>query len=349
MREALLVLILLLGCTSAPDEAVPEPDIPDVPDDPEPVCNGPVCGSDGITYDTDCDAIDANIDSFTVGECVSEPEPPECIETDGGIHSDVSGSVTLGNVTFDDSCTNSTVLLEYTCVNNEIKNSTVTCEGMCIDGECVDLEPIIDDRCIGPIEPSIAEQNVVKILGSNYTDSCVDFNTVKSYYCKDNNVTAANLNCESGYRCDQGVCVELENGCTETDEGKDIFTKGQTTGFLGLATTLKEWDECEDEGSIKEYYCDLDEAKSEILYCGSGFKCANGKCVKSNCEETDGGRDIFKAGKVTIDDKDYKDFCPGDYKLREYFCYGDGYESDDVQCPKDHICDGGRCVEGYYD
>lgn len=349
MRALILLFILIFGCTSAPIEG--DPVIEEVvtkPSNPEPICSGPVCGSNGQSYDTDCDAIDAKVD-FVIGECKPIILASQCVESDGGLHADVYGSVILGNFTYEDKCINSSNLLEFTCIENEIKNSTVICDGMCFEGECIELLPELDNNCYGPTKPNLENQNTVTLRGVNYSSTCVDYSTVKTFYCKDNNISAININCDPGYRCDQGMCIPLENGCNETDNGKDIYQKGRTNAFRGLANLLNEWDECDDEGTIIEYYCEEGLWKKEYLSCGSGYKCSNGRCVEGLCDESDQGIDIYKKGKVTIDDNEYTDSCISDYKLREYYCYGDDYESDDIQCPKDHICDGARCVEGSID
>ena len=348
MREVLFILaaILLLGCAAPEEPEEPAPVVVTPPEEDVRQCNGPVCGSDGITYDTDCDALDANVQSFTIGACVYEE--PDCEETDDAIESSVAGSVTKGNETYDDYCANSSVLIEYACVGKEIKNSSIECEGMCIDGECVELEPEIDETCQGPLGPDTFVRETVTVAGVNYTDTCIDFTTVKDFYCKDNNVSSTNTNCAVGYRCDGGKCVLLEVSCHETDDGFDIENRGKTTQSLGLATTFDEWDECVDEGMLKEHYCVLNgTAVSELVECGSGKKCVVGRCIESDCYDTDGGFDIYKKGTATFHDEEYEDDCISDEKLREYYCYGDSIESDDVQCPEDYFCDRSRCVEGY--
>ena len=347
MREIVLILtaVLLLGCTASEEPQEPAPIVQEPPDE-VPLCSGPVCGSDGITYETDCDALDAAVQSFTIGECPEIEEP--CNETDGGIESSVFGSVAKGNVSYDDFCEDSSILIEYTCVENEIKNSSISCTGMCVDGECIELEPEVNDTCMGPLEKNIYVTDTVTVTGVNYTDVCVDFKTVKDFYCKDNNVTAANTNCEPGERCDGGKCVALETVCTETDDGKDVYLKGKTTQYLGLSTTFNEWDDCDDQGTVIEHYCDENAtAVTEYIVCESGYKCAAGKCVKGSCSDSDEGHNIFRKGTTRIDDKEYRDNCLSDYKLREYYCYGDDVEVDDLTCPEGYICDNDRCVEGY--
>ncbi|MFH0885170.1 MAG: hypothetical protein V1861_05670, partial [Candidatus Micrarchaeota archaeon] len=104
--------------------------------------------------------------------------------------------------------------------------------------------------------------------------------------------------------------------------------------------------------TVKEYSCLTDGtyATSEVL-CGSGLKCVGGRCVDSNCDENDGGLNIFKYGVTTADGNDYEDDCINDHDILEYFCYGDSVDSSDVDCGKGYICnaDMNKCVEGSVD
>lgn len=306
-----------------------------------PECSGPVCGSDGETYQSDCEAEEAGL-TYTAGECAVD-----CTETDDGIDTKESGRLTLGSATFDDHCLNSTYLLEYACLENEAANATVFCEHGCSDGACQEPEPEPEDiGCVGPVEPDVMVAESVTYNKTEYKDVCADYTTVKDYYCKDKEVKAANSQCPAGLRCEGGACKDVPETCTESDLGKDIYDRGRTVHSKGLATLLNEWDECVDDGMVREYYCTLNGSEVEEIECGSGYKCASGRCIESDCHDTDKGFDIYKAGSTENLNEEKDDHCVDDYKLREYFCYGDDVESDVVTCPEDHICRDDRCVEG---
>ncbi len=337
-----MLLVMVFGCAQ-PEPPAEEPAVVNETDITNETnvteCSGPVCGSDGVTYDTDCD-VPEGID-FTAGACVQEFE---CTDSDGGIESKVAGEVQFDQ-TYEDHCVDEKQLIEYACIENEVANATIECEHGCEGGRCAE-EPEPDLNCYGPVEVDIMVAESVTQNNTLYMDTCIDYTTVKDYYCKDNAVKAQNSQCPSGYRCNLGACEELTTTCEETDLGPDTSERGRTQVSVGFSISFNEWDECVDEGKVLEHYCTIDGAVSEEIECGSGFKCSSGKCIPSECSETDDGYDIYKKGVTTSGDYEERDDCINDYKLREYYCYGDDIESDDHQCPEGYICDGDRCTEG---
>jgi hypothetical protein len=137
--------------------------------------------------------------------------------------------------------------------------------------------------------------------------------------------------------------------CNETDAGNDTSVRGRTTVIKGLLMTFDEEDECIDEGMLKEYYCLPDNtAAGEEMPCPSGTKCLSGRCVESDCSDTDGGLNIYKKGVAEDAADSYEDYCLNSHVMREYFCYGDDARSDLVDCGEGYICneDTQTCIEG---
>ncbi|MBD3209969.1 hypothetical protein GF318_01155 [Candidatus Micrarchaeota archaeon] len=143
----------------------------------------------------------------------------------------------------------------------------------------------------------------------------------------------------------QGQCQpppesEIET-CSDTD-GYDIFTEGTVTS---MKTEFE--DRCVDT-KLKEFFCEAGEAKSDIIDCPENYKCAYGRCIPGQikCTDTDGGYNIYQAGKVEIEsliDATYLDKCTDDDRLREYYCENDDVVTEDVECPSG--CKQGRCLQ----
>ena len=229
------------------------------------------------------------------------------------------------------------------------------CNAVCVvsqDGtakvqwDCGDEEPVENETdkyanatgCVGPSDVSydIFKKEEVWYEGTIHEDTCTLATIVKQYYCKDGQVKDISQECPSDYDCRDGACKPVEYTCSKTF-GNDTTIKGHIVVAKGLNPTVDEYDECIDDGMIKEWVCTASgHAEALELYCGSGMRCAEGegRCVKSTCLETDAGDDPEHFGKITFKDKDdeYSDTCTDDYKLREYYCYGDGIKSKNYRC-----------------
>lgn len=351
----LLVAIAACGCLMQPYSGVEVKNVSNntsaVQPPPQPACLGPVCGADGLTYDTDCEAYNARVAIAYVGECLP-PEPP-CNDSDGGVALASAGTVAKGNETHADYCLDQSQLVEYSCLEGKITMATVQCgEGKeCAEGMCANrTSPARNDSlqpCLGISEPDIYIRQSVAWNGTNYSDVCVDFRTVKDYFCRGQELASINHQCEPGYGCTNGQCNQFVLSCSDTDGGNDTTARGKVTGVRGLATVSEDFDSCADVQFIREYLCleNGSVAYSEFS-CGSGKKCSDGKCVWSACTETDGGKDAFSAGTVTLDNEDHEDSCDDRRLLREFYCFGDGKREEIIACPQGHICNNGKCVEG---
>ena len=312
-------------------------------------CLGPVCGADQQTYATDCEALLAKVAVLYPGECKVEPT---CMDTDDGIKPETAGTVTKGNETHADYCLDASQLIEYSCLDNKITMASITCQNgkECKDGACVvkvePKPPEIPSGCTGVSAPNVSRSDSITFNGSSYSDICVDYRTVKDYFCKDNSISSVNHECDEGSGCQDGRCIKLQLSCTDSDYGNDTTVKGQVIQSRGLLSSLSEWDSCKDEATLNEYDCGADnEIVLSVIDCGSGRKCANGRCVRSKCSEDDNGNDIYETGTTTVDGGvEYRDSCIGDNTVREYFCHADDAWSDDIVCPSNYTCSGGRCV-----
>jgi len=191
----------------------------------------------------------------------------------------------------------------------------------------------VETVCIGPTfeNISLTERSSLKYKNTIYNDECVSWNTVKKYYCKNESVMSGNFNCEPGYWCQNGACVEYEGSCVDSD-GNDTKTYGYVSYTPSVFSTATEYDKCVDEATIEEWICEGSKPIKQTLECGSGFKCSEGKCIKSKCKEGDGGINPLVPSYISNEEESANDACVDDYTLREYYCYADDVRYVDIKC-----------------
>lgn len=319
------------------------------PSSPVSDCGGPVCGADNRTYPTDCDAGIAGVSISYSGECIVEGN---CSDTDTGVDPAAAGSVSKGNDTNSDYCTDALQLIEYSCSNNSIMQTAISCGAgnECRGGQCVPASHSNatgnqSAGCEGPASANIYIREGATYNGSSYPDICIDFSTVKDFYCSGERLDSVNQECPAGYGCSGGICTPYGYSCSETDGGNDTLVRGKTTMVYGLLTTFENWDECIDDGLIIEYYCHVNGSSvSQEILCPSGRKCDNGRCIRSACSETDGGKNIYDAGTTTVGSTESRDRCESSDSVQEYFCYGDVARGDIIPCGSGYVCEGNECV-----
>ncbi len=336
----ILAALVLSGCASkAPIQNSTTTNISQINQTNATSCSGPVCGTDGKTYD--CDA--ANVSIAHEGACV----PAVCTEN--------PGSITIGNMTLADSCLDADSIIRYVCVNGTEANITVPCGNgsVCDGGKCIEQNKPVNvtppPGCSGPSAPDMHAYGVVTYNGSNYSDVCVEYSVVKDYFCKDGKMASENNECDPGYGCTNGVCQKEVPICSSTVAENDTTAQGKTTVVKGITLIYDQTDKCVDEGTLTKNYCLPDgTATSEQVPCGNGFKCFEGKCVQSQCNDTDGGINIYEQGTATSGNSSYTDYCSDDYTMVEYYCYGDEVKNEYVSCGEGYFCDsqGNFCMNG---
>jgi PKD repeat protein len=131
--------------------------------------------------------------------------------------------------------------------------------------------------------------------------------------------------------------------CTDTDGGKDYYVKGITTGLAGDNLISTDTDFCRDSNMLVEWFC-LSDQKTRTntnYYCPNG--CVDGACIESpQCTETDGGKDYFTKGTVTVGGNEHTDTCSGNVNLMEHYCQGTGSGTETHSC--DYGCSNGACL-----
>jgi eight-cysteine-cluster-containing protein len=241
----------------------------------------------------------------------------ECWDSDGGKHYDKEGVVeTSDNQRFEDHCNEDGTLTEIYCLEGEAKSIRVECpaETICLEGVCRGNETctVVSDCYPEGFTPG----------------SCGPF-----------------------YECSEGKCYEGSatcpptTECTDSDGGKNYYTKGAIT-WIPYTTGVQKTDEdvcsnsseapllnVREEGAyLYETYCeDIPYPGAFVVYeCPNG--CENGACVVG-CE----GIEMvwFVEGEEVRRDPDCDSNRSSCYNC-EGFCYS--FASDG--------CDSYRCLTG---
>jgi hypothetical protein len=181
-------------------------------------------------------------------------------------------------------------------------------------------------------------------------DNCVDDTTLIEVRCNGDRLNGAKYNCSlDGHICDNGVCVEEEPLCIDSDGGSDYYVKGETIGMIGGEILTYE-DLCYNYGDLTEYSCDGFDIISEVIELPDEHTCEDGAFVEveQECVDTDGGSDYYVKGETTGiiggEILTYEDLCYNYGDLVEYSCDGLNINSEVVIKPEGYTCEDGVFV-----
>jgi hypothetical protein len=128
-----------------------------------------------------------------------------CYMTGGIDDYDVFGMAKDGYGTHYDSCYNATFVNKWRCNNGNAEEVLHECEKGCAAGECTAESP--NDMAYGyRCNATVPDRNL-QIRGTvdgNKTDTCVNTEMVKKWYCRHNVAEFAIANCP--YGCKMGAC-----------------------------------------------------------------------------------------------------------------------------------------------
>lgn len=164
---------------------------------------------------------------------------------------------------------------------------------VCGDGGCVPYGGVDQRACARDEDPTNDPYVFGRLIGKRLKGEPVDqgdwcyYSLVVSYVCDgcEDLVSSQRLyDChQDGAECVSGVCVlpdEALKSCVETDQGIDAGTKGEFTATNVVGVTTVDDDECTGSGQLREYYCDGDDLKQDIINCAAtGKTCVDGECV----------------------------------------------------------------------
>lgn len=267
-------------------------------------------------------------------------------------------------------CLNKTMVKKYMCVGGKGEILITACgkNKECMNGKCVDVAKPINttkpvnqtinttNKTVTPPKPTIIcdgpsvankfYKNNTVYNKTKYNDYCLTLATVKNYHCEGDRMISQNYDCSPEYECREGMCQTPMYGCTDKDGGNNTAERNKVIVLKGYVKIAEEVDICSDIGTVKEWTCAANHtATSELVKCGSGKKCLNGRCIRSLCSETDGGDNMYVQGTTTDNIGSSSDICPSNDQVREYYCYGDSLRTHILNCPKNMVCEMGACVE----
>lgn len=110
---------------------------------------------------------------------------------------------------------------------------------------------------------------------------CVEAQTYETRLCSDTNNCGTITNKPQDSRPCQAQGVDNINNCTDSDGGKDYFTKGRTIGFDWFTNgQVDAEDDCFGY-QVREYYCENGNIKVDIVPCPEGKQCYNDVCQQA--------------------------------------------------------------------
>lgn len=97
-------------------------------------------------------------------------------------------------------------------------------------------QPPITSGCSGGEGTDLFNKRTITLSRRLYVDVCITGNIVKKYSCRNNSVDQSNIPCPTGYRCEDGKCID-----------SSTVTAGNRT--VNLTTTVS----CEDHSTTDLY------------------------------------------------------------------------------------------------
>ncbi len=219
-------------------------------------------------------------------------------------------------------------------------------DGKVYPNECIAKQAGVKVAYDGPCRPSCDDSDGGKDIftagkvtsdGKTRNDGCRDELTVIEYFC-DITFSSEDLPCPAGYSCLNGKCVETP--CSDSDGGIKPLAKGTAKAGSESGT-----DSCEQNGSLKEYFCEGSTVSYQYMDCPSGKQCLAGLCVDIQCVDSDEGQDKFTKGTTTKGEDSETDECEDTSSVKEYFCQANQITSQTIACGTGFECAEGACVE----
>lgn len=147
--------------------------------------------------------------------------------------------------------------------------------------------------------------------------------------------------------------------CEDNEEGKTVTLVGTTrSGVLESGSersVVMSTDYCYSSTAVKEYYCENNALRNEIINCGAGFMCEIGACIEKAfyCDGPNAtSRNASLKQTVTVGyiierkkgaGSSYSDECIGNSSVKEYYCLPSSKGEETIACPANSPCINGAC------
>jgi hypothetical protein len=172
-----------------------------------------------------------------------------------------------------DSCAGN-ILTEYYCDSNQVASKNYTCPNECRDGRC-----IYGSGCWSDSDCLSGEFCEFSSCGAE-KGSCVTIpvscSTIYDPSCGCDGKTYNNNCLRQKAKIDLDHTGRCGVACTDSDNGRDLYTKGSVDGYGNKGDHLRKTDSC-NGNTLTEYYCDnnnlVDYVQRECLQ-----GCSNGAC-----------------------------------------------------------------------
>lgn len=193
----------------------------------------------------------------TAGNCPADcGYPDSCSDTDGGYYAFVFGTASgyLNETSYsnDDYCVDSGTVMEYYCSGDYEQSQQQSCG---TDG----------------------------YTGGNYCMNSSVYMDYRDYYCSSGECDYTDTPtfqdfCE--YGCTNGTCDILEDSCSDTDGGFQVYLQGTVSGYDD-EFSYSYTDSCNTSVILNEFYCSGSDWYMSQYYCTNSTACVNGACVWS--------------------------------------------------------------------
>jgi hypothetical protein len=199
----------------------------------------------------------------------------ECRDSDGRNYFTQGTTTTYSGLT-QDHCYDSNMVIELYCDENNMPASeSYSCPNAstCLNGAC---------RCS---DTDGGREYYTRGTAVGHTDECLSHGRLKEYFCGPSGVENESVICP----CEEGACR-----CIDMDDGRNYYQYGSI-----VFDPLDRNDECLNNITLREYYCDGNNVRSDDINC---YVCEHGRC---KCDDSDGGINYMVKGKTSVGNEDY--------------------------------------------